>query len=263
MFGKSSQRERTIIERFIIFHLGLLPHGCHNGFDESASTEELCEHILYYYDEHHNTPLDPRCRYNFDDAIKFAGLVSAFYSIQNTIDAEMMQEGQNLNPEIVDSSSSTTEVYLTSSSTLVFIPLENIKELIAVAQLSYPNSKKDSYPFRFTPSDVRHKVLKAHDIFKMTNGGGIHLRLSAVMNQQSGMGDSMMDELYNTYKYMRHLRMQQLKSSSSDTDEWKSKLQICQQKYDDTVKNFPLDGVRLDLKQFYDSFLRDLGSNEC
>ena len=38
----------SIIERFILFHLGLIPSP--ENLDESSSLQELCEHILYYYD---------------------------------------------------------------------------------------------------------------------------------------------------------------------------------------------------------------------
>lgn len=241
----------------MIFHLGLLPNGCHSGFDESASTEELCEHILYYYDEQRSHPLDPRCRYNFEDAVKFSGLVSALFSIQGTIDAETQIEHS---PQIIDSS--TTEVYLTSC-TLVFIALENVKGLIAVAQLSNANVKKDSCALCFTPSDIRRKILKAHDIFKITNGGGVHSRLACVIEEQSDMRNNVMKELYDNYKYRRNLMIRLTKSPTPETEEMKRKLQIYQKQYDDIVNNFPVDGIRMDMKQFYDSFIRDLGSSEC
>jgi hypothetical protein len=258
MYGTSREKESSNIERFVIFHLGLLPKGCHSGFDESASTEELCEHILYYYDEYCNHPLDSRCRYNFEDAVKFAGLASAFFSIQSTIDAETQVEN---NPQVIDSS--TTEVILTSC-TLVFIVLESTKGLIAVAQVSNASDKKkDSYTFSFTPSDIRCKVLKAHDTFTITNGGGIHSRLSGILEDQSDTGNNTMKELYDNYKYRRNLTMQQTKTPSADTDELKRKLQMYQNQYDDIMKKIPLDSIRMDLKQYYDPFLRDLGSNEC
>ena len=266
-----------LVQRLVIFHLGLLPGKLSDGFDESASNEELCEHILYYNDQDKAYPTDHRCRYNFDEAIKFAGLCSALYSLQSTIDGQMNQNGEKQeNPD----ESQTKEVYL-STCTLVFIPLDSseIEGVVAVAQLPKPSmtakkSKRNDLSNSITPEQIRRKHMKAHDLFKLMNGGGIHLRLSNcpgdVTSREENSGEHAdyvgMAELYKHLKKLRKLQLQRQNIQNiSDDDEQRieENIRVVEGQLNDCTTVLPIDALRLDLRQFYDSFLRDIAVSEC
>jgi len=268
-----------LIQRIIVFHLGLLPGAQSSGFDETASNEEICEHILYYNDfvtegGERMATADSKCCYNFEEAIRFAGLCSALYSIQTTIDNQMNQSSI--------AESKTKEVYL-STCTLVFIPLETLETngIVAVAQLRRPMKGKTSKTIDdkeyFSPAKIRLRLTKAHDIFHHTNGG-IHIRLCTEIqdNQQLPKNDNEtslssgntsyigMDEFYSHHKSLRKLqKTYQNASTESDKVQVEEEMHLIAWRLSNCANALPVNALRMDLKQFYDSFLRDIAVSEC
>jgi len=277
-----------LIQRIIVFHLGLLPGAQSSGFDEAASNEEICEHILYYNDfvtegGERMATADSKCCYHFDEAIRFAGLCSALYSIQTTLDNQMNQSTTTIAPA---PESKTKEVYL-STCTLVFIPLETSETngIVAVAQLQRPTKGKASKTINdkdyFSPAKIRLRLTKAHDIFQHTNGG-IHMRLCTEIiqdnqheqlpkndygtSQSSGNGNAYigMDEFYSHHKSLRKLK-QTYQNASTESDKVKveKEMHLIEWQLSNCAHALPVNALRMDLKQFYDSFLRDIAFSEC
>uniref|UniRef100_A0A6S8S294 Uncharacterized protein n=1 Tax=Chaetoceros debilis TaxID=122233 RepID=A0A6S8S294_9STRA len=284
--AKSTEiQDESLIQRFIIFHLGLLPGESSEGFDESASIEEMCEHILYYK-EHGNDPLvDNRCRFVTEEVIKFGGLCRAFYSLQSTIDCQM--NINNGDPNIIRNSR-TKEVYLSTCS-LIFIPLESIEiyGVVAVAQLrraghqdfSQSKERTKGKELGLTTKQIRNKVQKAHDLFKLMNGGGIHRRLSNVdvslhsinsdtPNNNISHASPSYGGMIQLYKYLKAMRKMKLRMdyeilTHSEAETLRNEIQTLTCQLSEFLKLLPIDALRLDLKQFYDSFLRDICFSEC
>jgi hypothetical protein len=267
-----------LVERLMIVHQGLSPNSASGGFDEAASNDELCEQILYYHQFDRMFPSDTRCRYTNDDAIKFAGFCGALYSIQSTIDSQM-------NADVSPGASATKEVYL-STCTLVFIPLESSETggILAVAQIprrpklekmdkKKNQSKKNNslVEDHLTPKEIRYKLEKAHDLFKLTNGGGIHKRLLSKINiEHEGKEDSDttpaypgMNKLFEILKNLRKSHMRRNQNPASDVDESLETIQDLEKQLKALTDVLPIDALRLDLRQFYDSFLRHIGESEC
>lgn len=264
------------IQRFIILHLGLLP--TQGFYDGDASNEELCEHILYYNEllgEGQIYPLVERCCYNSEAAAKFAGLCTAFYSIQSTIDSQLLNP-ENGHDSPVDGSR-TQEVYL-SMGTLVFIPLENLggTEIVAVAQLQRFSSRtsgrtemKNEKELTATET-IRKNIQSAHELFVLMNHGGIRPRLNNLGIIQRGVQARCEDRehteqyplgMSDFYALKRQLREQRAKArNAQDADEMTrihdNILQLEKQvaKVDSEM---PLRELRTDLKFYYDSYLRD------
>jgi len=282
----SKVKSGHLIQRLIIFHLGLLPGAHSGGIDEAASDEELSEHILYYNElkggENVATTTDARCSYQTEEAIRFAGLCSAYFSIQATIDNQMNAQHR--------AESDTKEVYL-STCTLVFTQLETsetTKGIVVVAQL--PRSTRNKKARKadgkdyFSPDEMRHRLTKAHDLFQHTNRG-IHTRLCTTQHsenknlmvididnddddQQSRMTVKPqyigMDEFYSYHKRLR--KMHQLISNAStknEKDQAEEEVDLIQRQLSECAHSLPINALRMDLKQFYDSFLRDIAVSEC
>eukprot|EP00979_Chaetoceros_neogracilis_P014350 scaffold4567_cov276-Chaetoceros_neogracile.AAC.33 len=270
----SKVKSGHLIQRLIIFNLGLLPGAQSGGvIDEAASDAELCEHILYYNEleegEKPVTATDARCSYNFEEAIRFAGLCNAYYSIQTTIDNQM-----NTNR----AESNTREVYL-STCTLVFTQLEpsETKGIVAVAQLPRPskrnkNTKRIDENDVFSPLKMRDRLLKAHDLFQHTNGG-ICTRLCTQNSKHHDGAQSKtpfesryigIDEFYSYHKSLRKLyKIFSNASTKNEKDQVEEKVDLIQRQLNECAQSLPINALRMDLKQFYDSFLRDIAVSEC
>jgi hypothetical protein len=280
----NNAKKGCLVQRLIIIHFGLVPENSPGGFDETASNEELCEQILYYDEYERSFPSDTRCRYNYEEAIKFAGLCTALYSIQSTIDSQM----KNQEEQEPTNTSLTKEVYL-STCTLVFIPLESseVEGVVAVAQLPRrPQQKKSENTGKtkhklaedhLRPEEIRHKLQKAHDLFKLMNRG-IHRRLcnsNIEPEKYDGDGDGDgyshkrstyvgMNELYDILKRLRKSQLQlRYQNPANDDKESLEEVLILEKQLKELTDSLPIDALRMDLRQFYDSFLRHLGESEC
>lgn len=241
-----SSVKTTNLERLLILHLGLAPIAP----DESASIEELSEYILYYHDvERGQISID--ARYNFEDAVRFASLASSFYSIQSTIDAQMQTQSSEL--------PYTTKVILTTCI-MVFIPLEHVEGLLAVAQLSLRTNENDSNFLSFTPSDIRGKVLNAHNKFRNLNGSGIHSQLFiSIGNAQLGS-----DATHDTFHFQQGMicnTSQEPASYMSDVKRIPNTESNLKQS-SMTISKCSIEEFRGKLKNFFDAFIRDLGVEE-
>jgi len=202
--------------RLIIYHSGLLPDST-DGLDESASLEELCEHILYYFDSSYGTSggrlfnnVDDRIR---EDAVKFVGLVSALHSLPSSLNRAICSSGDETERETGSTSATSTcapalhtdHVYL-STSTIVFIPLEeehsNNRGLVAVAQL--PRVGPASMDKNSTgalgggdPVAIRAMIRRKHAMFCLFHGGSVHYRLMALDQSQTEVISNTTEETDN------------------------------------------------------------------
>jgi hypothetical protein len=158
----------VMFQRLVIYHTGLLPES--SGLDESASIEELCEHILYYYDHsvhggdiftgRHASDV-PGQDHSTESAAKFVGLCTALRTLPFSLKMAMSLNGQDLEgrddsvgsdtpasnasgPCTPTSSYPNTDQVHLSNSTLMFIALEEAfecKGLVAVAQIPRTRQK--------------------------------------------------------------------------------------------------------------------------
>jgi len=319
--NSSSRNSVLFINRFTILHLGLLPRA-ENGrsegeFSESSSLEEMCEHILYFFDSRHansnqngiigldlwknreslssDSEICPELsRHPISDekleaAIKFSGLCRTFYSLPSII--------QKLSPALpqsnydVGSNSSngligrSEEVHL-SSSTLIFIPLEvsNHDGIVAVADMNCSPSRANDA----NPHAIRIMVQKAHTIFQLIYFGGIHFGLGGLDLNGKPRSYRGMEELYACYRALTKVESRikdiELKggmyTANTETLSTGASLQIqdfgleretLQKQIYVLTNTLPLDSIRKDLGQFYDSLLNDidlklkrgLGSGRC
>jgi len=170
-----SQNDRmtnTWIQRFIIFHL-------------SSSLEELGENILYFYDDKFSETdnCNNECHVS-EEAVKFAGLCRAIYSLPSSLQNAGLRPYCQPNPSELEKDDETKEVYFTTC-TFVFVSLEENSRIVAVVQIprQYSNQKNSSYGENniFSPGGNPHAIRcmfeKSHTLFQLTHGGGIHCRL--------------------------------------------------------------------------------------
>jgi hypothetical protein len=123
-FQSDVSLEQEPIQRLLIVHLKLAELSTGNQLDETASNEELCESLLYFYSSTASDSSDTAAQgemYSVEEAIQFTGLCSALYSLPSSIDPVQAEEDY------------TREIYL-DNSCIVFQPLEGAKDIVAVAQ---------------------------------------------------------------------------------------------------------------------------------
>ncbi len=170
----TSKKPTPWIQRLIILHLGLLPTANDSSelesdeprrgdFDESSSLEELCEHILYYFDyDLHSANVGVKkdsfslnwrdeivdtfgdtdgidCTVN-ESAVKFSGLCRALYSLPKSLQQTIpgnKDNGENVHNKTSSiSSSSPKQIVTMTTCCLVFVcPDPNRNDIIAVAQI--------------------------------------------------------------------------------------------------------------------------------
>lgn len=242
------------IQRFIIFHLGLLPGDASVSIEENISNEELCEHILYYQDfrdavEPSKANIQGRREYNIEEAVKFAGLCTALHTIQANIDGQMN----------IESSSKTKEVYL-SNCILSFVQLEEseVGGILAVIQFA---KEKDSRMNSFL-SSIRDRILKAHNIFQDTHKG-IHQRLLSAESEESDVQDYGMSDFFSLHKRIKILRYNHFNAcSESERIDIDHELNLLYGQLNKFSLSLPVNQLRNDLKGHYDSYFNNMSAND-
>lgn len=188
------------ILRLAILHLSL-DRICLGGrdFDESASQTELSEHILYY--GRRKTSQLSSFEWDLVEALQFAGLCAALYSLPESIDTNGNKSSSSAEDE-----DNKTEIVHLSDSLLVFVPLEDPSlKLIAVVEV---NRRRDVEE-RLTASAVKSILTESHRLFCLRRGG-VHPRLRGLyeLNTDYSFASSSciypgMDVLYATRKASR------------------------------------------------------------
>jgi hypothetical protein len=242
--------EQGPIQRLLIVHLKLAELSTGSQLDESASTEELCEQILYFYSSTASDPsnnLAQEEKYSVEEAIQFTGLCSALYSLPASIDPVQAEEDH------------TREIYL-DNCCIVFQPLEGTKDIVAVAQIARrPPHLSGSHGG--TPSAVGAAILRSHRLFCLLRGGGVHKRLaisasSNVDNDKCSIYDGM-DLLFKLRKQARKIEAKSARLSAPDK-EMQDELQTIQAELESIIPTLPIRCLREDLRTHYDAFLGDL-----
>jgi hypothetical protein len=242
--------EQGPIQRLLIVHLKLAELSTGNSLDESASTEELCEQILYFYSSSAIDPSDTDAQeetYSVEEAIQFTGLCSALYSLPASIDPVQAEEDH------------TREIYL-DNCCIVFQPLEGGKDIIAVAQIARrPPHLSGSHGG--TPSAVGAAILRSHRLFCLLRGGGIHKRLAT--SASSNVYDDkciLYDEMSLLFKLRKQARRIEAKSArlSAPDKEMQDELQTIQAELESLLPTLLIRFLREDLRLHYDAFLGDL-----
>ena len=106
------------------------------------------------------------------------------------------------------------------------------------------------------------------------NGGGIHLRLrksivpAACHNNTRDTSHHHqeyegMAELYDHLKTLRKLRYSHFLASDDDKESIEKEIHTVENHLNSVTEQLPLDNLRLDLRQFYDSFLRNIANSKC
>jgi hypothetical protein len=260
-FQSDVSLEQAPIQRLLIVHLKLAELSTGKQLDENASTQELCEQILYF---HSSTESDPT-RSNTtttqqekhsgeEEAIQFTGLCSALYSLPSSIDPVQAKEDH------------TREIYL-DNCCIVFEPLESNKDMhiVAVAQIARrPPHLSGSHGG--TPSAVGAAIQRSHGLFCLLRGGGIHKRLAALAasnanadanaNAETCIYDGM-DLLFKLRKQARRIEAKSARLSATDK-EMEDELQTIQAELESLMTSLPIRSLREDLRIHYDAFLVDL-----
>mgnify|MGYP005841084167 CR=1 FL=1 len=260
------------IQRLLILHFHLAKLCTGQELSERASEDEWNQEILYYYqqslpDEEGGT--NNKTDQNISEAVRFAGLCSALYSLPHTIQSYK----SNSNSDDSGSHNSngklgpTQEVHL-ERSTLVFVPLEkcpldideNQASIVAVAQLSRRSPREANGG---NPQAMRTSLQKCHEFFCLLRGGGIGKRLSKNEIKQSEQHNSTcpypgMDQFYEGKKTLRKLNDAIHRSSTEELDS------DLEQERDNLIRELeawekilPVSSLRDDLKIHYDTYLGD------
>lgn len=264
----------VLFDRFIIIHLGLLPcaDGNSRGFDESASRDELSEHILFFFDgrqqDHddysdHGVKLTKgKCIYNDDSVIRFAGLCHALYNLPESLNYRSgtgVRNDGNERPH----KDYAREVNL-STCTLIFIPLEESQTsgLFAVAQC--PKSHIDKPQAELNIKLLRDYFHIAHELFQLTKCG-IHnclmsldqselssiIRMDTIQDNFASDKTSYpgMDELYNKHRQLQKLSEKSCANGKSDI--LFHEMEKLVKHIDSIYSILPIQYIRNDLKSFY------------
>jgi hypothetical protein len=258
-FQSDVSLEKGPIQRLLIVHLKLAELSTGNPLDESASTEELCEQILYFHSSVSASinPSDTAAAqeetysYSVEEAIQFTGLCSALYSLPSSIDPVQAQDDH------------TREIYL-DNCCIVFQPLEvevGTKDIVAVAQIARrPPHLSGSHGG--TPSAVGAAILRSHRLFCLLRGGGIHKRLAASTDASSA-GDvdncilyAGMNVLFKLRKQARKIEAKSARLSAPDL-EMQDELRTIQAELELLIPTLPIRCLREDLRRHYDAFLGD------
>mmetsp|Transcript_20101 Transcript_20101/g.28294 ORF Transcript_20101/g.28294 Transcript_20101/m.28294 type:complete len:733 (+) Transcript_20101:135-2333(+) len=293
------------IRRFIIFHRDLISISnnykgskisndvqrdnsiCHD-LDESSSLDELAEHILYFYEGKECKSVKTTDHHLFKNhtsanAVRFAGLCQALYFLPSSLEKSCltcdMQEQQHRSYDNIDMNDQTREVQL-SNSTIIFMPLEQkeTQGLLAVAQVarkyvSHSNSAVSNAASRtsiITGGDtfaIRCMIEKAHKIFMIFNGGGIHHRLSSQListvstyDREKCCGYPGMKKVYEYHKLLRKSRNTTFPNKYNSNQEVAYLVKL-QHNLDQLLAVLPITKLRFDLKVYYDNFIFEVESH--
>jgi hypothetical protein len=236
------------IQRLAILHL-TLDHIClGKPLDESASDKEISEHILYFYSENTTDSVDApdsSGRSNSSsEAIQFAGLCSALYSLPSSIEPTVSHTDR------------TREVLLDHCS-LTFVTLEETHlDLVAVAQIArHSVSSRGGTPFA-----VAEAIRKSHDLFCLLRYGGIHRRLQ--QDVSAGTTKTKSTCLYpgmeGLYSLRRRVGRKQQSLRRKGTDSLtKDEVLLLDAQTDELYGTLPIGRLSSDLSMHYDEFLSE------
>lgn len=217
------------VERILICH-PTLPEKCVNNLSEDADLEELAEAIFLYEDSSKKHDWKR-------DAVQFMGLCVALYSLPSSLKKEER----------------TKQVYL-GKSTLIFVPLEENGEVLAVVQIRRGGGN---------PLAVRQSFERSHSLFRMFHEGGIIDRLKQKGNRKMNESNCVypgLDKLYSLRKEIRKHRTKQSRISSNDNDYIKLQQRIdklCLE-LDQLQQQLPNESIRRDLASHYNEYLDNL-----
>jgi hypothetical protein len=239
----------SMIERLLLLHTALTEISTgRSSLDDDASNDELVEPILFYYNAsssstnkpssstalplswHHQNGVhslgDESSRQSANDAIRFAGLCTALYTLPQSFHDSPDQS--------LECNDDTTRVVHLQRSSLVFVPLESEDRscpvgcdntdsdargtfddnassksstlVLGVVQIqrSCPSdsgnqrSTKEGPPpppqTLTTPYSIRCALQRAHANFCLWRGGGIHERLMQSLHDQGAAAERTLDD---------------------------------------------------------------------
>ncbi|KAL3940378.1 MAG: hypothetical protein SGBAC_005081 [Bacillariaceae sp.] len=255
--SESQQHPSYPVERILICH-PKLPEKCLNGksLSEDAEIEEIAEQIFLYHPE----VVEPK---NFawkQEAVQFLGLCVALYALPTSLKQQQQkqkQQQQKHHDGDDDNDGETTkEVYL-GKSTLVFVPLEQNDEILAVIQLRRG---------RGNPIAVRQSIEKCHSLFELFHGGGILHRLKQRRrnnNNDDNCEYPGMDRLYSLRREIRKHKTKQSRLSTNDPDAasygiLQEQIDKLGQELDQLQQKLPIESIRQDLSSHYNEYLDNL-----
>jgi hypothetical protein len=264
------------IQRILLFHLNL-HETCTGGksLGEGATLEELSEQILYYHrDRRIGIPLPEDDKGNvtlgmgslLEEAVQFLGLCTALYTLPTSL-------GVPTAPKLDGDEDRTQAVYF-GNSTLVFTPLEDSVDIVAIVQVArlYQNGTR-SDAGSGNPRAIRASIERCHQLFCMLRRGGILYRLKSLASTNVATSGSTlkdnkgvrqcpyngMDTLFALQKEIRKSKHQQSRINPSDVEyevlsDTIRKLQIEVRTIRQTL---PIQSIRRDLDAHYKEYLSD------
>jgi hypothetical protein len=258
-------RSNCLIQRLLIVHWRLAELSTGSPLsDGEGSDAQVGEEILYFYTSSTTTsqtapfPQDPLVQAASHDhplqqeAVAFAGLCKALYTLPEVVQAAVPSS---------ETTTTTQEVFL-EHSILTFVPLEG-DSIVALVQTGRHGS---------TPAAVRAAIQRAHQLFIVLRGGGIHKRLMGSESSLFRLTEMQYDQgcRYPGMDLLYQLRKRQDKISrpwgrgGSDTNNdielqtYQERQQILQEKIQNLYDTLPIATLRRDLRVHYDAFVGEL-----
>ncbi|MGK3736076.1 MAG: hypothetical protein ACI8RD_000599 [Bacillariaceae sp.] len=283
------------IQRIIIIHLNLHELCVNDGtsLGENASIEERNEQILHYHrdsrlgitvagedDEEWNMTQTPGSTTLAEEAVNFAGLCTALYSLPTSLYIHDDDNHNNDDDEFIpenDDNDRTKSIYF-GNSLLVFVPLESTLDIVAVVQVSrlYQNGIK-SETGSASPLAIKASIERSHRIFCMLRGGGIIRRLKEKTSidridntknndfnakekqKEKQYPYSSMKRLFGLMKNIRRSKHQISKIIASSSDKNVEEISQHINDLEKEVKSFreslPIQSIRRDLDAHYNEYL--------
>ena len=248
------------IQRILIFHLNLAEKCLEgNSLGEGASLRELGQNILYYFrDEENLASKNQTNEEREEEAIQFLGLCTALFTLPSSLGEQSTT---------TDTGDDTTNEIYFGNSTLVFVPLESSKELIAVAQISRlyqnGNQSKSESGGGGNPLAVRASIQRCHSLFSMLHGGGILRRLSGIerkdkKNNEGSCPYPQMDTLFAKLKIFRKANEQLDRQQTANDDALNKNIEDLRHEIDNLESSLPIHLLRGDLEAHYRQYLGDM-----
>lgn len=264
------------IQRILLIHLNL--HEACTGeksLGEGASLEELSEQILYYHrdrrigitlaeDEDGNLTLGMGSL--LEEAVQFLGLCTALYTLPSSMEVSAASAS--------DLEKDRTKAIYFGNSTLVFIPLEESLDFVAIVQVArlYQNGTK-SDTGSANPLAIRASIERCHHLFCMLRGGGVLYRLQTMSSRNTAASiynrnDEKrphqypyrgMDMLFSLLKDIRKCKQQQsrLNPSGADFEALSGKIISLQDEVRKLRHTLPMQSIRRDLDEHYKEYLSE------
>ncbi len=228
--------------------------------DESASFEESCEQILYYFDnrleyaaENASEKQDPFLYHpRIPEAVQFVGVCTALYSLPTSMDPE--QETSKDNSEFV---------YL-KKSLLVFVTLELCPLVVAIVQVARTQNNDDDEMVECvgSPLAIKLSIQKSYHMFQLLRGGGIHHRLKNSIDASSVEDPSEnvypgMGRLYELRKRVRKARDQnKIRDAESQISD--QEIRDIERNIEDLELKLPITSLRADLSVHFNDLMEEL-----